>query len=229
MFFKALNTSMQVRDKARPTLSLASNCSINDMICNYTIYPLSQENEDEFGSRQNTAGAIKISTSQLRDTQTTAFPSPPSTATATFHIATQLHQPYPPKMSSFLTRRAAIAAPRAVRAFSSTPVRPVAKITIVGNLADTPELHATSTGRELLKYAVASNTGSRDNRTTSWFRVTSFENEGPRRDYFQTLPKGYVCPLYIELLGSSSRSIGLALADTTFPAELWFTSKARSP
>lgn len=95
-------------------------------------------------------------------------------------------------MSAFLARRA-VAAPRiAARAFSTTPARPLAKITIVGNLAQTPELQATSTGREILKYAVASNRGSGDNSKTSWFRVTSFENEGPRRDYFQSLPKGSV-------------------------------------
>ncbi|EOO02859.1 putative ssdna binding protein [Phaeoacremonium minimum UCRPA7] len=99
-------------------------------------------------------------------------------------------------MSSFLARRAGISAPRAIRAFSTTPVRPVAKITIVGNLADTPELQATSTGREILKYAVASNSGTKDNRQTSWFRVTSFEAEGPRRDFLQSLPKGSL--VYVE-------------------------------
>ena len=94
-------------------------------------------------------------------------------------------------MSAFLRR--AVAVPRvATRNFSSTPARGVARITIVGNLADTPELHATSTGREILKYAVASNSGPRDNRQTSWFRVTSFEAPGPRRDFLQSLPKGCV-------------------------------------
>ena len=92
-------------------------------------------------------------------------------------------------MSSFLARRA-IAAPRFARAFSSTPARPVAKITIVVNLAQTPELQPTSTGREILKYAVASNQGRGENTKTSWFRITSFESEGPRRDYFQSVPKG---------------------------------------
>jgi hypothetical protein len=80
----------------------------------------------------------------------------------------------------------------ATRAFSSTTPRPVARITIVGNLADTPELQATSTGHEILKYAVASNSGPRENRQTSWFRVVSFEPEGPRRDFLQSLPKGCV-------------------------------------
>lgn len=98
-------------------------------------------------------------------------------------------------MSAFLARRA-VAAPRcAARAFSTTPARPVAKITLVGMLAQTPELQATSTGREILKYVVASNRGFGDNSKTSWFRVTAFENEGPRRDYFQSLPKGSVLPL----------------------------------
>ncbi|KAJ0109533.1 ssdna binding protein [Diaporthe amygdali] len=96
---------------------------------------------------------------------------------------------------SFLARRA-IAAPRAARAFSTTPARPLAKITLVGNLVQTPELQATSTGREILKYAVASNVGRGDNVRTSYFRVTSFEQEGPRRDYFQTLPKGTL--VYVE-------------------------------
>lgn len=92
-------------------------------------------------------------------------------------------------MSAFLARRNFSAALGA-RAFSSTTARPLAKITIIGNLADTPELQATSTGREVVRYAVASNTGPRDNRTTSWFNVTSFQPEGPARDYLQSLPKG---------------------------------------
>lgn len=92
----------------------------------------------------------------------------------------------------FRTSIARIARPAGVRAFSSTTPRPLASITIIGHLADTPELQATSTGRELLRYAVASNHGPRDNRQTSWFRVTAFENEGPRRDFLQSLPKGYV-------------------------------------
>jgi hypothetical protein len=97
-------------------------------------------------------------------------------------------------MSSFLRTASRSVARPAVRAFSATAARPVARITIVGNLADTPELQATSTGHEIVRYAVASNSGPRDNRHTSWFRVTSFEGEGPRRDYLQSLPKGCVLP-----------------------------------
>lgn len=97
--------------------------------------------------------------------------------------------------ASALFRRAAVA-PRmasAARAFSTTPSNNVARITIVGNLADAPEVVPTSTGREIVRYAVASNSGPKDNRQTSWFRVTSFEAEGPRRDFLQSLPKGYAC------------------------------------
>jgi single-stranded DNA-binding protein len=79
----------------------------------------------------------------------------------------------------------------ASRTFSSTASRPVARITIVGNLADSPELRGSSTGREFLRYSVASNTGPADNRKTSWFNVSCFA-EGARRDFFQSLPKGCV-------------------------------------
>lgn len=94
---------------------------------------------------------------------------------------------------SFSALRRAVVAPAssAARAFSTTSPRPLAKITIIGNLADTPELHSTSTGREIVRYAVASNSGPRDNRKTSWFKITSFA-EGPGRDYLMNLPKGCV-------------------------------------
>lgn len=94
-------------------------------------------------------------------------------------------------MSALIARRA-VAAPRFARAFSNTTARPVAKITIIGNLASTPEVQATSTGREVVRYSVASNSGRGDNQRTSWFRITSFQNEGPARDYLSSLPKGFV-------------------------------------
>lgn len=97
-------------------------------------------------------------------------------------------------MSSALLARRAAAATTARAFFSTTARRDIAKMTIVGNLAATPELKATSTGRELVEYAVASNSGPRDNRVTSWFRVASFVSEGPQRDYMTSLPKGCVSP-----------------------------------
>ncbi|KAK0711152.1 hypothetical protein B0H67DRAFT_491610 [Lasiosphaeris hirsuta] len=93
-------------------------------------------------------------------------------------------------MSAFLRTASRAAAVRTTaRTFSSTTPRPIAKVTIIGNLADTPELKATSTGREILKFSVASNSGPQDNRHTSWFNVTSFV-DGPRREFLQSLSKG---------------------------------------
>ncbi|KAK0722706.1 hypothetical protein B0T26DRAFT_703633 [Lasiosphaeria miniovina] len=94
----------------------------------------------------------------------------------------------------FRTSSRAVAAARPMaRAFSSTPARPVAHINVVGRLAAQPELRPTSTGKEIVRYTLASsNPPSRgsDERTTSWFNVTCFEQEGPRRDYILSLPKG---------------------------------------
>ncbi|OAA38125.1 ssDNA binding protein [Metarhizium rileyi] len=92
-------------------------------------------------------------------------------------------------MSSFLLRRATAASAGAARSFSTSSPRSLARISIIGNLADTPEIQPTSSGREILKYSVASNHGPKDNRQTSWFRVTSFA-EGPRKDFLLSLPKG---------------------------------------
>jgi hypothetical protein len=94
-------------------------------------------------------------------------------------------------MPSFLFRRAAVASASTARTFSTTSPRSIAKISIIGNLADTPELYQTSSGREIVRYAVASNSGPKENRQTSWFRVATFA-EGPRRDFMLSLPRGYV-------------------------------------
>ncbi|EMF11865.1 uncharacterized protein SEPMUDRAFT_46970 [Sphaerulina musiva SO2202] len=88
--------------------------------------------------------------------------------------------------------------PRAARAFSTTPARPLAKMQLIGRLADQPELTPTSTGRELVKYSLGVSTGPKDengNRATSWFRVASF-SDGPQRDFLLGLPKG--SQIYLE-------------------------------
>ena len=94
-------------------------------------------------------------------------------------------------MSSFLARRAAFA-PSALRAFSTSSPRSLARLTIVGNLGDSPELVPTSTGHEVIKYSIASSTGPKDNRHTSWFRVSKFLREGDekRRDFLLSIPTG---------------------------------------
>ncbi|KAI5924931.1 hypothetical protein F4810DRAFT_102866 [Camillea tinctor] len=101
--------------------------------------------------------------------------------------------------ASLFTRRLAAAPAMRTsmsRAFSATAPRDVAKITLIGNLAASPEVRATSTGREMIEYAVASNHGPKDNRQTSWFRVSTFAEEGPRRDFITSLTKGTT--VYVE-------------------------------
>lgn len=79
-----------------------------------------------------------------------------------------------------------------IRAFSTTVPRPLAKMQLIGRLADTPELMPTSTGREIVRYSIGVSGGPRDesgNRAVSWFRIASF-TEGPQRDLLLSLPKG---------------------------------------
>lgn len=85
------------------------------------------------------------------------------------------------------------ALPRAgARAFSTTTPRSLAKMQLIGRLADTPAVNPTSTGRDVIRYAIGVSTGSRDengNRGVSWFKVASF-SEGPQKDLLLSLPKG---------------------------------------
>ncbi|KAI9747661.1 MAG: ssDNA-binding protein, mitochondrial [Candelina submexicana] len=95
-----------------------------------------------------------------------------------------------------LLRLLARPAPRTLtRAFSTTPASKLARMTIVGRLAAEPEPVATSTAKDLTRYAVATSYGPADNRQTSYFRVTCFD-EGPKRDYLLGLPKGTL--VYVE-------------------------------
>ncbi|MCJ1478686.1 ssDNA-binding protein, mitochondrial [Lambiella insularis] len=82
------------------------------------------------------------------------------------------------------------------RLFHSTPPSRVAKITIVGHLAAEPELMPTSTGTDMVRYAVGTGYGPRENRQTSWWRVASFVKEGEGRDRILALPKGTL--VYVE-------------------------------
>jgi hypothetical protein len=90
-----------------------------------------------------------------------------------------------------LLRSRAVAAPASgFRSFSSSPSHSIARIIITGRLAAEPELQPTSTGQDVIKYAVGTSYGSRENRQTSWFRVASFQPEGAQRDHLLSLPKG---------------------------------------
>ncbi|KAI5303792.1 hypothetical protein KEM56_007188 [Ascosphaera pollenicola] len=77
----------------------------------------------------------------------------------------------------------------AARTFSTSAVRPYARVNLIGNLGNDPELVATSTGRELIRYTLAVQNGRGDNAKTSWFRVSSFA-DGPQREFLLNLSKG---------------------------------------
>ena len=83
-------------------------------------------------------------------------------------------------------------APLGARAFSSTPTaRTFAKISVLGRLGADAELVTTSSGRELLRYSVATQSGTVDNRTTSWWKVTAFPTtEGGRDSILNGFKKG---------------------------------------
>ncbi|KAI9048015.1 hypothetical protein LZ554_007813 [Drepanopeziza brunnea f. sp. 'monogermtubi'] len=108
-------------------------------------------------------------------------------------------------MSSFLARRALRNSSPVARAFStSSPRSSFARMTILGRLAAPPELHPTSTGQDVLRYAVASNSGGYgDNQKTSYFSVSAFVPPGPRRDFFQGLEKGTM--VYVEGEASNNK------------------------
>ena len=83
------------------------------------------------------------------------------------------------------------------RAFSSSPVSPLSKITLIGRLAAAPDLHTTTSGAEYIRYSLGVSTGPRDEsgqQATSWFRIANFNTqEGSRaREYLLGLEKGYV-------------------------------------
>lgn len=91
-----------------------------------------------------------------------------------------------------LRQTAAQAPSVAQRTFSTTRANQLAKMQLIGRLADQPELQPTSTGREISKFALGVSSGPRDengNRGVSWFRVATFV-EGPQRDLLLSLPKG---------------------------------------
>lgn len=92
------------------------------------------------------------------------------------------------------------AANSAARSFSSSASRSVARMIITGRLGAEPELAATASGQDIIRYSIGTSYGPRDNRQTSWFRVGAFLPEGGQRDYILGLQKGYVLTFGILLL-----------------------------
>ncbi|CAF9922753.1 MAG: ssDNA-binding protein, mitochondrial [Heterodermia speciosa] len=82
------------------------------------------------------------------------------------------------------------------RTLSTTAPLSIAKITIVGRLASRPEEVATSNGAPLIRYALATNTGPKDNRQTSWWKVALFAQNQGLRDVMMGLGKGSL--LFVE-------------------------------
>lgn len=83
----------------------------------------------------------------------------------------------------------------AARLFSTTTPRSLARMQLIGRLADTPVAQATSTGRELVRYTLGVPAGPKDeegHRPVSWFRISNFVGEGQarQRDLLLSLPKG---------------------------------------
>lgn len=63
-------------------------------------------------------------------------------------------------------------------------------MTMVGRIGADPEVVETGKG-SLVKYVIGTSYGPRDDRQTSWFRVTSFAAEDSvQRDYVMGLGKG---------------------------------------
>ena len=92
--------------------------------------------------------------------------------------------------------------PTVGRTFSTTArANNYAHMSIIGGLGDTPELIATSVGKDIVRYNVAVGSGTKEKPVTSWFRVTSFAEEGSFRDFLTSLEKGYVLyfPIHVVL------------------------------
>ncbi|KAI9714922.1 MAG: hypothetical protein M1820_000211 [Bogoriella megaspora] len=89
--------------------------------------------------------------------------------------------------------------PSTYRTFAtSSPFRnsSFAKMTLIGRLAAEPEIVPTSTGRELIRYAIGTTSGAKENQKTNWFKVTSFDENPGRREYLLGLSKGSL--VYVE-------------------------------
>lgn len=125
----------------------------------------------------------------------TAPPNGASSGRDSYTLLTYVHNrtEHYQRLNAFKMFALRNALPRAgARAFSTTTPRSLAKMQLIGRLADTPAVNPTSTGRDVIRYAVGVSTGSRDengNRGVSWFKVASF-SEGPQKDLLLSLPKG---------------------------------------
>lgn len=84
------------------------------------------------------------------------------------------------------------------RSFSTTSRRDLARMILTGRLGTEPELQATASGREVIRYVVASEYGRTQSRKTDWFRVSSFPDSENQKNFLLNLPKGYAFFCYME-------------------------------
>lgn len=68
----------------------------------------------------------------------------------------------------------------------------LAKISLIGRLAAEAELTPTSDGTDMIRYSLATNSGTKENRKASWWKIASFAGEGKGRDLLLSLGKGLV-------------------------------------
>lgn len=78
------------------------------------------------------------------------------------------------------------------RSFTASPTSRLARMSIIGRLADTPEIVATSSGQDIVKYALGTSHGPKDQRQTTWWKVSSFVGDGAGKDLLLGLGKGWV-------------------------------------
>ncbi|KAF3930077.1 hypothetical protein ABW19_dt0204965 [Dactylella cylindrospora] len=63
----------------------------------------------------------------------------------------------------------------AARNFTTTPLRhDIAKVQLIGRIGTEPEISQASNGSPMIKYTLAVNFGSGENRTTQWHRIIAF-------------------------------------------------------
>lgn len=102
-----------------------------------------------------------------------------------------------------LLRTSGIASAR--RAFSTSPIarHDFAKATILGRLANTPDIVSLANGKEMVRYTVAV-TATKE-KPAVFYKVVSFAADGPNRQYLMDIPKGWVVLLFLPVSGVSSR------------------------
>lgn len=99
-----------------------------------------------------------------------------------------INQPTSHKMLS-LFRTSGVVLGR--RAFSTTPVATsFAKIALLGRLAAEPEISTTSSGMEMVRYAVGVSQGK--DKPTTWYKVVNFEPDARGKEYLMSMQKGWV-------------------------------------